>query len=344
MEVGEAKALLETLNENEDRRFSTVVSNPPYQIGIPGNQKSLPIWDIFLTVGESLAETISIIAPSRWRYAAGHNERRILSHLQASQRHLRYIAIFDPSDSIFPGTLIRDGVGVIHWSLTTGDLPLFYLNGEFKGSIDLNEPFYHPTAVSIFKRVNRAPVKFLNYTNVVGQSRLRKYSKLATVESTNVNDVRVLGVFGGLGASRSWRYMDRKTWNREPKHIFSHYKFGGLGSAGKIDTINLNFCREGGLILSPGEFMGEGGRFIFFSTKQEAEHMQAYFQTKLVSFLVGATVQGRGYALSKLVPDLGDYTDANPDIDWAQPLDPQLYRLFNLTAEEIALVEGSEEG
>lgn len=29
-------------------------------------------------------------------------------------------------------------------------------------------------------------------------------------------------------------------------------------------------------------------------------------------------------------------------IDWTKPLDPQLYKLFGLTEEEIAIVEGEE--
>lgn len=46
-----------------------------------------------------------------------------------------------------------------------------------------------------------------------------------------------------------------------------------------------------------------------------------------------------GHTIASFVPDLGDYTSNNPDINWDEPLDPQLYKLFGLTEKEIAEVE-----
>lgn len=44
-------------------------------------------------------------------------------------------------------------------------------------------------------------------------------------------------------------------------------------------------------------------------------------------------------SLGKRVPDLMDYTNNNPIVDFSKDLNEQLYKLINLNEEEIAYIQ-----
>lgn len=80
-----------------------------------------------------------------------------------------------------------------------------------------------------------------------------------------------------------------------------------------------------------------------FDTEQEAVNFYHYIDSRIARVLMKAGSGARdriGHTIASFVPDLGDYTSDNPDIDWDEPLEPQLHKLFELTDEEIAAVEG----
>ena len=76
----------------------------------------------------------------------------------------------------------------------------------------------------------------------------------------------------------------------------------------------------------------------WFNTKEEANNYVLYINSGFVSQLLHFDYSKRTFG--RFVPDLEDYTSSNLHIDWGKPLDPQLYKLFDLTDEEVIIIEG----
>lgn len=74
-----------------------------------------------------------------------------------------------------------------------------------------------------------------------------------------------------------------------------------------------------------------------FNSMEEAENYVKYLNSYMITVLL--TLDGSRTTFASFVPDLGDYTSNNPNIDWDKPLDEQLYALFNFTEKEITQIE-----
>lgn len=74
-----------------------------------------------------------------------------------------------------------------------------------------------------------------------------------------------------------------------------------------------------------------------FDNREEAENFAKYVNTYFFHVLTSFDYSRLGFA--SYVPDLQDYSNNNPHINWEKPLDEQLYKLFDLTDEEIKVIE-----
>ena len=94
-------------------------------------------------------------------------------------------------------------------------------------------------------------------------------------------------------------------------------------------------------VLKPGEVEDHRWLASYFDTESEAINFLKYQRSNFYQLLVNSNTRSHAGSakVHSIVPDLGDYTDNNPDIDWSKPLDPQLYELFDLSQEEIDLIE-----
>lgn len=152
-----------------------------------------------------------------------------------------------------------------------------------------------------------------------------------------------MAVFGGLGYSQEWKYVDKNAWDRNTEKIFDSYKFGSLAGTNDIRSISLDVCKGNGLILEKDEMMGEGGRFILFSHRYQAENFKTFVETKFAYTLIASTVRGRGNAYSDLLPDLSESFNPRTGLvgyesDWT---DEDLKKLFEdvLTEEDWKYIE-----
>ena len=92
-------------------------------------------------------------------------------------------------------------------------------------------------------------------------------------------------------------------------------------------------------ILEPGEIYIDKFLSIFTKTKQEAENAEKYFNSKFyragLASKMTSWISVRPWHSN--VP-IQDFTN-NSDIDWSGDIDKQLYKKYNLTDEEISLIE-----
>ena len=95
--------------------------------------------------------------------------------------------------------------------------------------------------------------------------------------------------------------------------------------------------------LAPNEVTTDSYLIIgAFKTKKEASNILSYFKTKLLRFLLLQSLVSMNISRGnfRFVP-LQDFTPSS-DIEWSASvadIDSQLYKKYNLTAEEIAFVE-----
>ena len=98
-------------------------------------------------------------------------------------------------------------------------------------------------------------------------------------------------------------------------------------------------------ILAPGTVCTQsylvGGAF---AEAAEAANYMAYLKTKFVRFLMLQTITSQDLSPEKFMFVPSQDFSANSDIDWTQDtaaIDKLLYRKYNLTEEETALIENT---
>ncbi len=96
-------------------------------------------------------------------------------------------------------------------------------------------------------------------------------------------------------------------------------------------------------VLEPGTICTESYLLLdVFDTEEEARNLHKYMKTQFARFLIGAILLTQNIVRDKFrfVP-LQDYTNES-DIDWSksiEEIDRQLYVKYNLSDEEVALIE-----
>ena len=81
-----------------------------------------------------------------------------------------------------------------------------------------------------------------------------------------------------------------------------------------------------------------------FAEAAEAANYMAYLKTKFVRFLMLQTITSQDLSPEKFMFVPSQDFSANSDIDWTQDtaaIDKLLYRKYNLTEEETALIENT---
>ena len=146
-----------------------------------------------------------------------------------------------------------------------------------------------------------------------------------------------------IGRQREYRYISRRyveyeTWIDKYK-VFVPFSNGASGTLGKEPARLISKPALG----LPGDgitqtFIGIGE----FGTKTEADNLMKYILSKFARILLGIlkVTQGNKPETWSYVP-LQDFT-AHSDIDWSKSvteIDRQLYRKYDLTADEIEFIE-----
>ena len=100
--------------ELENMKFDVIVGNPPYQIGVEGNTRTRPLYQLFVERAIALdPRYIVMITPSRWFTGGlGLDEYR---DRMINDRRLRVIVDNPKIFDVFPQAKIRGGVSYFLW-------------------------------------------------------------------------------------------------------------------------------------------------------------------------------------------------------------------------------------
>lgn len=322
--------------------FDAIVGNPPYQ-KIPENIATskqaikqarkqcvvgtCPIYHFFVTQAKRLnPQYISMIIPSKWI----SNEAKGLSSFKKSMfQDGKLKKLFDYEDSryFFPTVNIGGGVCFFLWDRTHQSacevtyVPV--LGDEIKKSCSLDDSYIRDLGcLTIIEKVRKTVLENHFMHTMVGPQTpfgLRTYVRSCTKGDLILKHKDGSGPFPKELVTKNvewigkWKVMTtylRDSSNHFPMKIFL-----------TLEILPPNhICTETYLIVG------------VFDTKQEAENLLSYLKTKFARFLISrlATTQHLSKAKFKLVP----IQDCSKP--WS---DKELYEKYNLTKEEIEIIE-----
>lgn len=335
--------------------FKAVVGNPPYQ-DILDNQRGLSsqLFPAFIQLSISLnPDYTSLITPSRWFTAEAQDGSFIkLREFVRENNHFQEVHHYVKSKEVFRDVEIAGGVNYFLWTSKHNGLVRFSttVNGKetykerklFEDNLDII--LSDARLYNIIKKV-RAVKGFKSVMEITtGRDAFGINGKQAKVRAIS-SDTPFPSSIELYCAYEEIRYIKRGQV-KKMKELIDKWKVftsKGNGGAGVLDESKLSAIIGKGYIGAPGSVCTDSMLpFGCFDTKEEALALQQYMKTKFYRFMVGIlkTSQNLYQVVYKFVP-VQDFT-THSDIDWSKSIseiDQQLYTKYNLSKDEISLIE-----
>lgn len=338
--------LLGYSGDHADVLFDYCVSNPPYQKDVAKKQNrtstSVDIFPLFHTISQKLCNTITMIYPAGWQknISSGFGGWLYNNGLFSSENY-NVQDVFDKS--------VERGFVVSVVSTNCRYKRDILVNGSPR---DRDVPVWISTqAADILYRRTR------EWSN----GYLGGVSKLTTLRNLQVDNIMVLDdvssdddVVMVYVKQKPGKQADAKFFPVEKSVLLPHvadntkcFHYGKYNVVtrdailGRQPLFSRMMGDQGSIlsrVLSPDEVSGVTWMSVrWFDTEEEANNFSKYLNSKPVSFLIGLDYSRRSFA--GFVPDLGDYTNNNTDIQWDLPLDKQVCNVFGLSDEEYDKVD-----
>ena len=348
----------ETIQEGStSMKFDYVIGNPPYQDETVGTQKQFapPVYNKFLDESYKIAGKVEMIHPARFLFDAGATPKE-WNQKMLNDPHLKVLFHEQESSKVFANTDIKGGVAITYRDTTKnfgaiGTYTAFpELNGILRKTIS-KEGFRTFSSIianrGLYRFSKKAyvehPQELAKMTDSrVGASSFERMPSLFTEEKP-LDEYDYAQFLGLLKGKRIYRWFRRDYFN--DVESFERYKVllpaaNGSGALGEVLSTPLI-----GQPLIGQPLIGHTETFLSlgcFVNEQEAEACMAYIKSKFCRALLGVLkiTQHNSAEKWKYVP-LQDFT-ANSDIDWSKSvaeIDQQLYRKYDLTADEIEFIE-----
>ena len=336
----------EEFKEGENEvKFEAVVGNPPYQETIreasEGNNKNtIDVYPLFQEIALKLSKRTCMIYPAK-DYQRGKKT--------TEERSLKYLRIYNGSsragekhipeeDSVF-GDVVRripGDVGVFYFDKENNDDKIIYQNLQvdrtdkvlpvIKKAIPIAEKLKAHAGSFVFSKISKVcESNFVQYNkdSVLGEVGDRNKGVPEGYTKVLTNDK------AGSGGKAKWYYIKVDDLDRKPS---SNYKIV-LGSAYPNESFN---AKNGLEILSNNESFGRVKICIYDDASLEkVQNCEKYLKTHFAKFICLMTPY-------KFLYYLPDFNTIYADIDWSKTIpeiDQQLYAKYNLTEEEISIIE-----
>ena len=327
-------------------KFDYIIGNPPYQEETESDStRKPPIYNWFMEEAYMLASKVVLITPARFLFNAGFTPKA-WNEKMLSDTHFKVLHYEPVSSKVFSNTDIKGGVIVSYHDNNASFGPI----DTFTKYSELND---------ILKKVREKCSEFLDsiissplsykvsqkmmddYPDSIGRLRTSAFSKLADIffETIPDNNHCYIGMIGLLNGKRVIRYV-RKDYILDGSGTLDKYtllvaKANGVGEFGE-PLSDFTIAKPG--IGYTQTFIGIGK----CETKMEVTNISKYIKTKFARALLGVLkiTQDCPGPKWKYVP-LQNFTP-DSDINWNTSIpniDRQLYKKYDLSAEEIAFIE-----
>ncbi|MFS9240999.1 Eco57I restriction-modification methylase domain-containing protein [Streptococcus infantis] len=337
----------------EKVKFDVVIGNPPYQEETIGENSTFapPIYHRFMDLAYEVADKAVLITPARFLFNAGSTPK-IWNKKMLEDEHLKVVYFEQNSANVFPNTDIKGGVAVTYRNAKEkfGAIEIFTAFESLNSILHKVIPLTKRTLDSIisgrgvYKLSDKAlsdhpeieDIQSKGHKFDVGSGAFKILADLIYFdEKQSENDVHILGL---ENQNRTYKWIRMDYLN--PPESFYKYKifFPQANGSGVIGEVLSTPLIGRPLIGATETFLSIGG----FDTKEEAEACLKYIKTKFARVMLGVLkiTQATTRDKWKNVP-LQDFA-SNSDIDWSKSIaeiDQQLYRKYDLSAEEIMFIE-----
>lgn len=343
----------ETIQEGStSMKFDYIIGNPPYQETLQ-NTSDKPIYNDFMDASYQISDKVELITPARFLFNAGKTAK-VWNEKMLNDVHLKVLYYEPDSSKVFSNTDIKGGVAITYRDSNAE----FGAIGSFTPYNELNDILHrvknHKSFVSIEKIVITSFA--YHYTDRLHEdypdaaSRLSKghaydlksnaFDRLSDVYQDEKPDDGhdYIRIFGRQNNERTYKFIRRDYVNNVAnldKYKLFMPKANGTGAFGEVLTLPE--------ISEPG--VGATESFVsigLFDTAEECGNLLKYIKSRFMRAMLGVVKITQDLTPSKwkYVP-LQDFT-AHSDIDWSKSvaeIDQQLYRKYDLTADEIEFIE-----
>ncbi len=315
-------------------KFDVIISNPPYQLDDGGNGKSAkPIYNLFVQQAKKLKPRfLTMIIPSRW-FNGGKGLDKFRENM-LNDSHLTRLVDYQNAKDCFPGVSLGGGVCYFLWERDKVDDCLItnIINGkDISLRRKLNEyPVFirYNYSVDIINKIQskgeKSLVNMLSSRNPYGLStnerghQTKASGELVLYSSQGKSYVSRSLVSQGLDSVEKYKIMISRVTSEH---------------AGEPDKSGMYKVLAKMQLLEPGEVCTDS--YIIACPhvdKAYVENAFTYLQTKFVRFMILQSLSSINLSKDSytFVP-CQDFTET-----WT---DEKLYQKYDLTPEEIELIE-----
>ena len=345
-------------------KFDYIVGNPPYQeetvesVSSMNGQVSVKnVFHLFQKNVDLIVNKITVlIYPSkRWLHRSGKGMNEFgLSQINSTK--LSKIINYPNAKEVFKDSSINDGVGIVvkNQNKTEGGFVYEYHKGEKLESRYFKNPgedllILNPEDYNICTQIaiigKKLGVKYLDERilprSLFGIESHFVQQNPSLVKPFDVNskidystEIKLLTNDKAGSAGRTKCYVTDRCVIKNNQQYIDQWQVvaisanpGGQRRDSQLEIID-NHTAFGRSKVALGSFKSE----------REAQNFYAYLKTYLVRFMFLMTDENLT-SLGKKVPDFMDYTQNNKYIDFSKDLNEQLFKLFELSNDEINYIK-----
>lgn len=344
-------------------KFDFVIGNPPYQESQEATSDK-PVYNYFMDAAYEVGDKVELITPARFLFNAGKTQKSWNQKI-LDDEHIKVAYFEQDSSKVFNNTDIKGGVAITYRDADKcfGSIEIFTqfkeLNNIFKKvksviKKSISDYVFSPESYKFTNNLYAEHPEIMNMKTVVKGKEIPLISKghekdlttnifdkllnITFFEDKPSDDFDYIQIIGRMNNNRSYLWI-RKDYIANHENLYKYKVFFPKASGkGKFGEILSN-----AIVVPPA--IGHTQTFISigtFDTKKEAENASKYLKSKFSRALLGIlkVTQDNKKSVWKYIP-LQDFTSSS-DIDWSQPIaaiDRQLYKKYNLSAEEISFIE-----
>lgn len=337
----------ETIQEGStSMKFDYVIGNPPYQEETDSDSTRMPpVYNLFMDESYKVAHKVELITPARFLFNAGYTPKSWNEKI-LNDEHFKVLMYEVDSAKFFPNIDIKGGVAITYRDARQ----VFGAIGTFTKYPELNAilkkvkaetEIYLDTIIASPLNYSLTELMKSEHPDLIDRLRTSAFTTLAPIfyEAKPMDGRKYIALTGLLNGKRAERFV-RKDYIKDGSAMLDKYNLllpKAIGSGAFGEQLSSEIIAEPGMGYTQ-TFIGIGK----FDTRQEAIYASRYVKTKFARAMLGVLkiTQDCPAPKWKYVP-LQDFT-AYSDIDWSKSvaeIDRQLYRKYDLTADEIEFIE-----
>jgi site-specific DNA-methyltransferase (adenine-specific) len=357
------------LKRLKDMKINTAVGNVPFQenFGIKGGNSSnaKSIYNLFIDFAIKLdPQYICMITPSRWMTKSAQGIPDSWVDKMLTQNKFKVIHDFENENDCFQGVVIKGGVSYFLWDKNYEGKCEYHFHQSQNNSVITRYDYLDsksagvvirdPQTYTIIEKINTVNNNYFSDTNMnmsglVSAKHFFDNSLLLTSNWTGYKDKKddeyCIKYYVNINKERTYRWisLDQLPKHKETKDLHKVY-IPGAGGKGSDDDLILGkpFYGEPNSVCSQTFLVIGYDAEKHNLSKEECQNIIKYIYTKFFRYLVSIKkkTQNGPRGVYQFAP-LQNFT-SNSDIDWSKSIsdiDQQLYAKYDLTADEIALIE-----